>query len=161
MTTNETKPIIPRSLNEEQVKEIKDAFDLFDIDGSGRIDPKEICVSLLTLGIDNARDEIKNIFNELDKTTKPSLDFNDFLKLINRTLLDRDPVEEIEKAFLRFDDDATGKISFRNLKRVALELGEQLDDQEIKEMIKAADADQDGEIGKDEFIKLMQNADNF
>ena len=57
------KAMIPRALNEEQVKEIKEAFDLFDIDGTGKIDPKEICVAIHTLGIENARDEEKLLVN--------------------------------------------------------------------------------------------------
>ncbi|KAK8860267.1 hypothetical protein M9Y10_011932 [Tritrichomonas musculus] len=161
MTANNHKAMIPRTLNEEQVKEIKEAFDLFDIDGTGKADPKEICVAIHTLGIDNARDEIRKIIAELERSTKPSIDFPEFLKLVNRTLQDRDPKEEIEKAFMRFDDDDTKRISFRNLKRVALELGEELTDEELNEMIKAADKDGDGEIGRDEFISLMEKAQMF
>ena len=89
------------------------------------------------------------------------MEFPEFLKLVNRTLQDRDPREEIEKAFMRFDDDNTKRISFRNLKRVALELGEELTDEELNEMIKAADQDGDGEISKEEFIKLMEKAQMF
>jgi Ca2+-binding EF-hand superfamily protein len=37
---------------------------------------------------------------------------------------DRDTREDIQKVFNLFDDDQTGRISLRNLKRVAKELGE-------------------------------------
>lgn len=71
-------------------------------------------------------------------------------------MAERDSREEILKAFRLFDDDNTGKISFKNLKRVAKELGENLSDEEIQEMIDEADRDGDGEINEEEFLRIMR-----
>lgn len=57
--------------------------------------------------------------------------------------------------FNLFDDDQSGRISLRNLKRVAKELGETMTDAELLEMIERADADQDGEINAEEFYAIM------
>lgn len=74
---------------------------------------------------------------------------------------ERDPREEMLKAFRLFDDDNTGKITLRNLKRVARELGETMTDDELQEMIDEADRDGDGEISEEDFIRIMKKTNLF
>ena len=69
---------------------------------------------------------------------------------------EKDTKEEIVKVFKLFDDDGTGKISFKNLKRVAKELGENMTEEELQDMIDQADRDGDGEINPDEFYRIMK-----
>ncbi len=68
---------------------------------------------------------------------------------------ERDPEEEILKAFELFDNDNTGKINLSNLRRVARELGENLTDDELQAMIDEFDKDQDGKIDRNEFLSIM------
>jgi hypothetical protein len=60
------------------------------------------------------------------------LSYDEFLGLMTVKMAEKDCKEEILKAFRLFDDDETGKISFKNLKRVAKELGENLTDEELQ-----------------------------
>ena len=61
-----------------------------------------------------------------------TIDYNDFQNIMTQKMSEKDLKEEIQKAFRLFDDDDTGKISFKNLKRVSKELGENLTDEELQ-----------------------------
>lgn len=56
---------------------------------------------------------------------------NFFYIPVSERILARDPMDEIRRAFHLFDDDNTGKISLRNLRRVAKEIGDRLEDDEL------------------------------
>uniref|UniRef100_A0A4W3HGL6 Centrin 1 n=1 Tax=Callorhinchus milii TaxID=7868 RepID=A0A4W3HGL6_CALMI len=143
-------------INEEQKQEIREAFDLFDADGTGNIDVKELKVAMRALGFEPKKEEIKKMIAEIDKEGTGKIGFNDFMVAITQKMAEKDSKEEILKAFRLFDDDETGKISFKNLKRVAKELGENLTDEELQEMIDEADRDGDGEVNEQEFLRIMK-----
>ncbi|XP_043912962.1 centrin-1 [Protopterus annectens] len=155
--TSQRKKTGPKAdLTEEQKQEIREAFDLFDTDGAGTIDVKELKVAMRALGFEPKKEEIKKIISEIDKEATGKIGFNDFLAVMAQKMAEKDSKEEILKAFRLFDDDETGKISFKNLKRVAKELGENLTDEELQEMIDEADRDGDGEVNEEEFLRIMK-----
>ncbi|XP_044538726.1 centrin-2 [Gracilinanus agilis] len=143
-------------LTEDQKQEIREAFDLFDTDGTGTIDVKELKVAMRALGFEPKKEEIKKMISDIDKEGTGKISFNDFLAVMTQKMAEKDTKEEILKAFRLFDDDETGKISFKNLKRVARELGENLTDEELQEMIDEADRDGDGEVNEQEFLRIMK-----
>ncbi|KAJ3588594.1 hypothetical protein NHX12_012186 [Muraenolepis orangiensis] len=143
-------------LTEEQKQEVREAFDLFDTDGTGTIDVKELKVAMRALGFEPKKEEIKKMIADVDKEGSGMIDFNAFLRMMTPKMSEKDFTEEILKAFRLFDDDCTGRISFKNLKRVAKELGENLTDEELQEMIDEADRDGDGEVNEHEFLRIMK-----
>jgi centrin-1 len=46
-------------LTQEQKEEIKEAFDLFDTDGTGKIDARELKVVMRALGFEPKKEEIR------------------------------------------------------------------------------------------------------
>ncbi len=66
-------------------------------------------------------------------------------------------MDEIRKAFALFDRRRHRQDLAAQLKRVAKELGESLDDDELQAMIDEFDLDQDGEISQNEFIQIMMD----
>ncbi|CAK9806090.1 CETN2 [Anthophora quadrimaculata] len=143
-------------LTSEQKNDIKEAFDLFDPDGTGRIATKELKVAIRALGFEPKKEEIKRLIADIDPDGLGTLSFEEFLNLMSIKMLEKDKKEEVLKAFRLFDDDNTGKITFKNLKRVARELGENITDEELQEMIDEADKDGDGEVSQEEFLRIMK-----
>ncbi|RIB17372.1 hypothetical protein C2G38_2037795 [Gigaspora rosea] len=125
----------------EQEEEIREAFNLFDPDGTGVMDVKDLKVAIHALGFE-PKDE--GFINEVDHHENGTINFETFLAIV-----------ETKMIFNLFDDDATGKITFKNLKRVAKELGEDITDDQLREMIEEADLNGDGGVDQDEFIRLL------
>ena len=132
------------------------AFDLFDTDGSEKIDAKELKVAMRALGFEPKKEELKKMISDIDKDGSGQIDFAEFLDMMTQKMSERDSKEEILKAFRLFDDDETGKISLKNLRRVAKEIGEMMSEEELQEMIEEADLDGDGEIDQEEFLRIMK-----
>jgi centrin-1 len=63
------------AITDEQRQEIKEAFDLFDTDGTGRIDAKELKVALRALGFEPKREELRAMLLEIDKTGSGTVEY--------------------------------------------------------------------------------------
>ena len=142
-------------LTDDEIEELRQAFDLFDTDGSGTIDPKELRVAMQSLGFETKNQTIYQMIQDIDKDGDGDVNFDEFLEMMTSRLAGSDTKEDIQKLFELFDDDMTGYISLQNLKRVAIELGENMNDAELLEMIERADTDKDGQISSEEFYTIM------
>ena len=144
-------------LTEDEVMEIKEAFDLFDTDKSGEIDTDELKQGLSNLGIDAKNQTLQNMINDIDKNQSGTIDFDEFIDMMTAKMSDKDTREDLKKVFDLFlgDDEKADKIELKHLKRVAKELNENMSEDELNEMITRADTDRDGKVSFDEFYNIM------
>ncbi|KAF2003583.1 EF-hand [Amniculicola lignicola CBS 123094] len=163
------------SLSEEQREEISEAFNLFDLDHDQYIDYHELKVAMKALGFDLPKQEILQILNTHGVQKAPAattskartaaqqqyeaaphlvIPYNTFQALMATRILERDPTEEIIRAFELFDEGNKGKITLADLRRVARELGEGLQEDELVAMIEEFDMDSDNAISQEEFINI-------
>merc|ERR1711959_600599 len=94
-------------LTEEQIEEIREAFNLFDADNSGAIDVRELKAAMRALGFEVKKEELKKMINDIDNDGNGSIEF---LEMMTGKMGEKDTREDIEKVFKLFDDDNTGKI---------------------------------------------------
>ena len=147
-------------LTDEEITEIKEAFDLFDIEKTGFIETEDLKNAMETQGFAYKSPTIFKMVCELDVENKRKVDFDEFLALMTDHYIEEGSKKEAQKVFNLFDVDHTGFIELKNLKKIAKELGETLDDDDIIELITKTDKDGDGKVSFDEFYHVMSKKDN-
>ncbi|VDM34672.1 unnamed protein product [Hydatigera taeniaeformis] len=145
------------NLSPAQMQEISEAFSLFDNDKDNRLSPYEFKVALVALGFELKPDEINELLQSADVVEDNKICFRDFFTIVKKLIQERDPITEIVQAFKLFDEEASGKISYRTLKKIAKELGENLSDDELHVMIDEFDRDGDRSISLEEFMNILSD----
>ena len=114
-------------------------------------------------GMEIKKQDVRDIYAEMGKEIKEGLNFNEFLNVMTVRMVTSSPIQgprdskdEIMKIFKLFDEDNLNKITFKHLKRIAVEVGEKIPDDELKEMLEEADRDGDGMLNFEEFYRIMR-----
>nr|AHA51357.1 EF-hand_1 domain-containing protein [Euplokamis dunlapae] len=142
-------------LSEAQIVEFREAFAMFDKDGDGSISVSELGTVMRSLGQNPTDHELSEMIREADDDNNGSVDFDEFLLLMSRKMTQLDVDQELLEAFSVFDKDGSGFIDQEELTDVLASLGEDLDDEQVKEMMKQADKDGDGLVSFEEFKDIM------
>ena len=87
-------------LTDDEIDEIKEAFALFDTDGSGVINPKELKAAMHSLGFEGKNPTIFNMIAELDNLENSGgINFEQFLNAITDKLGNKESRDGIYRIF--------------------------------------------------------------
>ncbi len=78
-----------------------------------------------------------------------------YLKILLNKLAERPTTAELQKAFRLFDAGSKGVVRAEDLRRMASDIGEQISDAEIGEMIAEADSTGTGSVNPADFKKIV------
>ncbi|KAJ1926123.1 hypothetical protein IWQ60_004058 [Tieghemiomyces parasiticus] len=152
--SHRTPPASPaQKLHENQ---LQNAFAAFDTAGDGWIPATKLRHVLTALNLPNDRAAVTELQAELDRHRTGRIEYPMYLRVLRSCLAARNPADELRSLFAMFDVTGAGRISVRDLERVASELDEAIPAAELQEMVDMADRDGDGLVDLDDFTLVMR-----
>ena len=144
--------------NPDDGDEIKNAFEFFDSNGNGKIDAREVRTAMQKIGYDENNPTVYEVVTELDNPRKKNtggVSFDEFVETVNYKMPEKETLEDLRKVFNLFlDDPNSNTTSLESIKRVADELGENIEEIELNGMLNKA-SKAGARLTFDDFVALM------
>ena len=143
------------SLSDDELHEFKEAFSILDRSGTGKITIKDISEFLSSLGqINPTNEEILELVKDVDIEKKGSIDFPQFLQLMEINT-NKDKQKEINQAWNVFQLQSTNNvITVEKMQSVLEKLGESLTNEQVRDMINEIEQNTKGELTFSGLLKL-------
>lgn len=151
---------IKYGLTNEEIEEIKKAFNKYDFNKTGKINPKQFLKEMNSMGLNIKAPIIYKIITEFDteeNEKKGGISIDDLLNKMNNSLGNTENEDGIKHIFDLFKENPNDKnLNINSLKRFANSFGIKVTDEEIKNMFERA-SENGEELTFEEFYKLMIN----
>ncbi|KAM7442752.1 hypothetical protein ABFA07_008393 [Porites harrisoni] len=141
-------------LSPDVVKELREAFSLFDRDGDGTITTDELGVVMENLGIKTNQQDLHEMIQEVDEDGSGAVDFNEFCMLMQRKIA-QETQQEVLELFNIWDESGEGIMEADELRCLLNRIPERLTRKEIDLLVSQADTKKNGKINFEEFVKTL------
>ncbi|CAI7853490.1 unnamed protein product [Closterium sp. NIES-53] len=145
--------VIAESLREEEIRGLREMFQVMDTDRSGTITVEELRAGLRKFGAQLSDLEINKLMEETDIDQSGEIEYGEFLAATMH-LSKLDQQEHLLRAFEFFDRDGSGSITLDELQKACEEL--KMSRKEIESMMREVDENNDGTIDYNEFVAMMR-----
>ena len=150
----------PVVLTEDQKADIKEAFELFDADGTGLISLADLLVTMRAMGFEPSKSELQQMVVAVGADPQAThVDFPMFQNVMTNKMEEVSSEAETFQAFRMFepskyDDLGAPAVGMEDLKRISSMIGEHTDVEALQEMIEEADTTDSGQIALSEFVRI-------
>ncbi|ORX38536.1 putative myosin, light chain 2, 20 kDa [Kockovaella imperatae] len=138
-----------------QVKQFKEAFNMIDQDGDGRVTESDLKIMLSNLGQTPTSKLLNDLLNSREDT-RSGVNFTQFLSMMGEHLLELDHEQEIVDAFACFDEGDKGVVQVSEMRKWLGELGDRMEDWEIERLFSGQFTDRQGRFNYTEFAKVLR-----
>lgn len=142
-------------LTELQITEIREVFSLFDKDGDGYVSNVHLGTIIRALHQNPSEEEVYKLQKEIDPSHSGRFDQNSLISLVAKRAKDQDNLETLLKHLRVFDTDDDGRLSTQEFVFAMTNLGEQMEEPEVQEILRDTDAVYEEHIYIEEFAKLL------
>ena len=146
-------------LTEQEICELHEAFNIFDVESDGSIDSKQLIILMNSLKQYPSKKELDKILDEFNIDKNGLIYFNQFLKIMAKRLKDikEDEDRHLKNLFSSLDRNNNGLISIHEIRYIVTHSNENISEKDIETIMKEADTDGDGLISFEEFMTIMKN----
>ncbi|KAL0380707.1 UNVERIFIED_CONTAM: putative calcium-binding protein CML16 [Sesamum calycinum] len=146
-----------RDTDTDQLKQLKDIFDRFDMDRDGSLTQLELAALLRSLGLRPTGNQIHILWAKMDANGNGFIEFEELVEAILPDITEQVLInqEQLMKVFRAFDRDGNGYITAAELAGQMAKMGQPLTYHELTEMMQEADTNGDGVISFNEFANVL------
>lgn len=146
--------LIVKTASEDDVRELKAAFQAIDTDGTGMIQAEELSSILRQKQMNMSGNEVQEMISQMDYQGNQMINYSEFLAAtidVQNFLTD----SKLKAIFKQFDTDSSGVITAENIMLAMQKLGKEMSLQEVESMISQHDIAGDKVLNYDEFRRVF------
>jgi calmodulin len=142
-------------LTDAQIAAAKSAFKAFDKKNEDKIKVGDIEPAMKKLGHTIKPDWLEKIEHMIDAEGTGYIQLEEFCNIIRKKFKDDEDERELKEMFRILDKEKRGEVNTNELRWILKQLGDDLTEADIDDMIADVDTDGSGWVDYNEFHKLM------